>query len=44
MSELVTYEKAQAIARIVMDDGKANVMSSAMLPFIPTGIGRTRIR
>jgi len=31
MSELVRYELRDAIARIVMDDGRVNVMSSAML-------------
>jgi enoyl-CoA hydratase len=31
MGDLVTYEKAGSIARIVMNDGKVNVMSAAML-------------
>lgn len=31
MSNLVTYSRAGAISRIVMDDGKVNVMSIAML-------------
>jgi enoyl-CoA hydratase len=31
MSELVSYHAADAAARIVMDDGKVNVMSAAML-------------
>jgi enoyl-CoA hydratase len=31
MNELVTYQKAGPIARIVMNDGKVNVMSAAML-------------
>ena len=31
MTDLVTYSRAGAISTIVMDDGKANVMSLAML-------------
>ena len=31
MSELAGYIKTGAIAKIVMDDGKVNVMSAAML-------------
>ena len=31
MSELVAYKKSGAVAHIVMDDGKVNIMSSVML-------------
>ena len=30
MSQLVTYELAEGVATITMDDGKVNVMSNAM--------------
>ena len=30
MSDLVTYDQTDGIATIVMDDGKVNVMSTAM--------------
>ncbi|HUE10322.1 MAG TPA: enoyl-CoA hydratase-related protein, partial [Steroidobacteraceae bacterium] len=31
MSELVAYKRTGAVAQVVMDDGKVNVMSSGML-------------
>lgn len=40
MAELVTYEEDNRVARITMDDGKANVMSVAMLGALHTAFDR----
>jgi enoyl-CoA hydratase len=40
VNELVTYEKADAVAKIVMDDGRVNVMSSVMLSALHSAFDR----
>lgn len=40
MADLVTYELSGRVARIRMDDGKANVMSAAMLGALHTAFDR----
>ena len=40
MGSLVTYELRDSIARITMDDGKANVLSMAMLGELNAALDR----
>lgn len=42
MESLLTYELADGVATVAMDDGKANVMSAAMLTALSTALDRAQ--